>query len=50
MEDDAIAAELERLKVLQNEQKTTERLRISDFCMSFKLFAHLKWSSFLMFS
>lgn len=39
MEDDAIAAELERLKVLQNEQKTTERLRISDFCMSFKLFS-----------
>lgn len=33
MEDDAIAAELKRLRTVENEQKTAEKLQISDFCM-----------------
>lgn len=32
MEDDAIAAELNRLRTVENEQKTSETLQISDFC------------------
>lgn len=37
MEDDAIAAELNRLIVLQNDKKTAEKLRVSDFRMPFEL-------------
>lgn len=32
LEDRAIAKELERLQAVQNEQKITENLRLSDFC------------------
>lgn len=32
LENDAIAKELERLQTIQNEQKMTESLRLSDFC------------------
>lgn len=32
MEDDAIAMELERLRTVESEQKTTETLQMSDFC------------------
>lgn len=36
MEDDAIATELERLRLVESEQKTTETLQISDFCKCIK--------------
>lgn len=36
MEDDAIATELERLRLVESEQKTTESLQISDFCKCIK--------------
>lgn len=37
MEDIALVEELNRLRMLQNDQRTAERLCVFDFRMSFKL-------------
>lgn len=33
LEDNAIVLELDRLKMVENEQNTAERLKLADFCM-----------------